>query len=513
MLRNNQHGGLAGKGTEKVDTKRHLKKSLNENIAVFKAVFQNDNSVVYREIENANAGLHACLVYIDGMVNIDVMNKDIICPIMNSKLEALENDANALDTLRNKVICANRIERKGVIDELLLALFNGDVIILVDGSDESLQVNCKGWQTRALEEPSLEKVLRGPKEGFTESIMDNLALIRRRLKTPDLKFKFKETGVRSKTKICLCYIETLVSDEILQELENRLERIDIDGVVSSGHIEELIKDHPMSPFKTIGNTERPDVVAAKLLEGRIAIVVDGTPSTLTLPYVFMEYFQSAEDYYDNYWFSSINRLIRCLGEYFTSSIPAVYVALITYHHEMIPTPLLLSIIASRQNVPFPTIVEAIVLLFVFEVIREASIRMPAPMGQSVSIVGALILGQAAVEARVFSAPMVIIVAATGITGLLTIKLKGASIIIRLGLLLLASFMGLYGYIFGVTGALIYLFSMRSFGVPYMLEYGSINPNDLKDTFIRAPWWYMDLRPKQLAAKNVIRQKTSKIKVK
>ncbi len=513
MFKNKQHGGIVGKGTEKVDTKRHLKKSLNENMAEFKAIFQNDDSVVYREIESTNAGLQACLVYIDGMVNIDVINKDIICPIMNSSLETLESGANTLNTLSNKVICANQIERKGVIDELLLALFSGDVIILVEGFDEALQVNCKGWQTRALSEPSLEKVLRGPKEGFTESIMDNLALIRHRLKTPDLKFKFREIGVRSKTSICLCYIESLINDEILQELEIRLDRIDIDGVVSSGHIEELIRDHPTSPFKTIGNTERPDVVAGKLLEGRIAIVVDGTPSTLTLPYVFMEYFQAAEDYYDNYWFSSINRLIRCLGEYFTSSIPAVYVALITYHHELIPTPLLLSIIASRQNVPFPTIVEAIILLFVFEVIREASIRMPTVMGQSVSIVGALILGQAAVEARVFSAPMVIIVAATGITGLLNIKLKGASIIIRLGLLLLASFMGLYGYIFGVTGALIYLFSLRSFGVPYMLEYGSINPNDLKDTFIRAPWWYMDLRPKQLAAKNVIRQKTSKIKVK
>jgi spore germination protein KA len=497
----------------KNETKQRLKNSLEVNIAVFKAIFQNDNSVVYREFENSNGSLHTCLIYISGMVNTDIINKDIICPIMNSDMEAQDNGSDILDTLSNKVICTNRIDKKGVIDELLLALFNGDVIILVEGSGEALQIDCKGWQTRALEEPSLEKVLRGPKEGFTESIMDNLALIRRRLKTPDLKFKFKELGVRSKTSICLCYIESLVNDEILQELENRLDKIDIDGITSSGYIEELIKDHPLSPYKTIGNTERPDVVAAKLLEGRIAVVVDGTPSTLTLPYVFLEYFQTAEDYYDNYWYSSINRTIRWLGEFFTSSIPAIYIALITYHQEMIPTPLLISITASRQNIPFPTIVEAIILLFVFEVIREASIRMPTPMGQSVSIVGALILGQAAIEARLFSAPMVIIVAATGITGLLTIKLKGASIVMRLALMLLAAFMGLYGYIFGVTGALIYLFSMRSFGVPYMLEYGSLNPIDLKDTFIRAPWWYMGLRPKHIAAKNVIRQKTSKIKVK
>ncbi len=494
-------------------TKQRLNNSLEENLAFFKAVFQNDDSVVYREIENTNGSLHACLIYISAMVNVDIINKDVICPIMNSDLEALENDEDILDTLSNKVICTNRIEKKGSVDELLLALFSGDVIILVEGSGEALQIACKGWQTRALEEPSLEKVLRGPKEGFTESIMDNLALIRRRLKTPDLKFKFKELGVRSKTSICLCYIESLVNNEILQELESRLDKIEIDGVVSSGYIEELIRDHPMSPYKTIGNTERPDVVAAKLLEGRIAVAVDGTPSTLTLPYVYLEYFQTAEDYYDSYWFSSINRIIRWLGEFFTSSIPAIYIALITYHQEMIPTPLLLSITSARQGVPFPTIVESIILLFIFEVIREASIRMPTPMGQSVSIVGALILGQAAIEARLFSAPMVIIVAATGISGLLTIKLKGASIVIRLALMLLSAFMGLYGYIFGVTGAFIYMFSMRSFGVPYMLEYGSLNPVDLKDTFVRAPWWYMNLRPKMIAAKNVIRQKTSKVKVK
>lgn len=178
---------------------------------------------------------------------------------------------------------------------------------------------------------------------------------------------------------------------------------------------------------------------------------------------------------------------------------------------MIPTPLLLSISAARQGVPFPTVVEAILLLFAFEIVREAGIRMPSPMGQSVSIVGALILGQAAIEARIFSAPMVIVVAVTGITGLLTLKLKGASIVVRQIFILLSAFVGLYGYIFGVVGLLIHLFSMRSFGVPYMIEYGSINPVDLKDTIVRAPWWYTSFRPKHIAAKNIIRHAISKPK--
>ncbi len=512
MLRKNQYRKVIRKEPEKADIEQHLKKSLDDNITAFKAVFQNDDSVIFRNFENKNSSFRACLVYIDGMANPDITNKNIIQPIMNSDLEP-EDDTDVLDMLKNKVISTNNIEKTGSVDELLLALFNGHAVLLVENIDKALQIDCKGWQTRAIEEPNMEKVLRGPKEGFTESIMVNLSLIRRKLRTPDLKFKFREIGARSKTKVCLCYIETLISDEILLELEKRLDKIDIDGVLSSNYIEELIRDSPLSPFKTVGNTERPDVVAAKLLEGRIAVLVDGAPSSLTLPYVFMEYFQAAEDYYENYWYSSINRLIRCLGEFLTTSIPAIYVALITYHQEMIPTPLLLSIISARKGVPFPTIVESLVLLLTFEIIREAGIRMPSPMGQSVSIVGALILGQAAIEARIFSAPMVIIVAATGITGLLNIKLKGASIVVRLSLTLLSAFMGWYGFIFGVTGVLIYLFSMRSFGVPYMLEYGSINPLDLKDTFIRAPWWYMNIRPKQIAAKNVIRQKISNVKVK
>jgi spore germination protein KA len=494
------------------NTRQQLTKSLSENVNTFKSIFQNDNTIIFRDIENTHySNFHACLIYIDGMINIDITNKNIIYPLMTADLKSQDTDSNILDKLKNKVVSTSQILKTGIIDDLLLALFNGDAVLLVDNFDEALLISCKGWQTRALEESSLEKVLRGPKEAFTEPIMVNLTLIRRRLKTPDLKFKFKEIGVRSRTKVCICYIETLASEEILEELENRLDKIIIDGIISTGYIEELIKDCPLSPFKTIGNTERPDVVAAKLLEGRIAVIVDGTPSTLTLPFVFIEYFQSAEDYYDNYYFSSINRILRTLGELFTTSIPAIYIALITFHQEMIPTPLLLSIASARQGVPFPSIIEAIVLLFVFEIIREAGIRMPSPMGQSVSIVGALILGEAAIEARLFSAPMVIVVAATGITGILNIKLKGASIIIRLILLLLSAVLGLYGYIFGVLGVLIYLFSMRSFGVPYMLEYGSINPVDLKDTFIRAPWWYMNFRPKHISAKNIIRQSTPKPK--
>lgn len=226
---------------------------------------------------------------------------------------------------------------------------------------------------------------------------------------------------------------------------------------------------------------------------------------LTIPHLFIEYFQANEDYYINFYFSSISRLLRILGFMITVSVPAVYVALVTFHQEMIPTPLLLSISAARQGVPFPTIVETILLLFVFEMLRETGTRMPTNIGQALSIVGALVLGQASVEAKIVSAPVVIVVALSGITGLMIPRIKGAAIILRFVFLLLSAFLGLYGFIFGITGLLLHLCELRSFGIPYMLHLTSLDPEDLKDTAIRAPWWYMKYRPRLIAANNRVRQ--------
>jgi spore germination protein KA len=443
------------------------------------------------------------------MTNHEITHKNIIYPLMNADLSS--NEDGLIKKLKTKVICTSDIKISSAIDDIIVNLLSGDTILIVDGFDDALIINTRGWQTRQIAEPESERTIRGPKEGFTESIIINLSLLRRRIKNSNLKFKVKQLGIQSKTKICISYIEGIADEKILMELENRLGNINIDAILDSAYIQELIMDSPLLPFKTIGNTERPDVVAAKLLEGRIAVLVDGTPTVLTLPYVFLEYFQSNEDYYSSFYYGSINRLLRVIGVFISTSIPAIYVAISTYHQELIPTPLLLSISAARQGVPFPTIIEVILMLFVFEIIREASTRMPAAIGNAISIVGALVLGQSAVEARVISAPVIIVVGFTGITGLIAPKLKGSIIIMRLIFILAAAFLGLYGYIFCIIGLLIMLFSMRSFGVPYMLEIGSIKPNDLKDTIIRAPWWYMEYRPGLIAAKNNIRQSKKKKK--
>ncbi len=485
--------------------------SLDDNVNMFKSILHSDDTIIYREIKNSNSNrFRSCLIYMDGMINVEKMNDNIIQPILDAEFPEHESDTIP-EFLQYKVISANKIERCQDIDELLLSVFNGDSILLTDGYAEALIIKSKGFSVRAIVEPDYEKVLEGPREGFIEAIIPNLSMIRRKLKTSDLKFKFKKIGVRSNTKICICYLESLANDKILKELEYRLDKINIDGILDTGYIEELVMDSPLSPFKTVGGTERPDVVAAKLLEGRIAVVVDGTPVVLTVPFIYMEHFQTPEDYYINYFFASFNRMLRLISEFLTISAPAIYVALTTYHHEMLPTPLLLSIYAARQGVPFPTIVEIIILLFAFEVVRESSTRMPTGMGQSISIVGTLILGQAAVDANFFSAPVVIVTAITGISGLILTKLKGSHIIMRVILLFLATILGLYGYVLGIIGLFIQLFSMRSFGIPYMTNIGSLNASDLKDAGVRAPWWYMAYRPKLIGAKNAIRQSVLKTK--
>jgi spore germination protein KA len=280
----------------------------------------------------------------------------------------------------------------------------------------------------------------------------------------------------------------------------RLNNIDIDGILDSGYIEEMIKDAPYSPFRTIINTERPDVVAAKLLEGRFAVMCDGSPVVLTLPSVFMEVFQSNEDYYDNFIYSSFVRSLRWLCFFLGTSFSAVYVAIVSFHQELIPTPLLIGVYSSRKGAPFPSIVEALGMMIVFEILREAGLRMPKHIGGALTIVGTLVLGDAAVNARIVSAPIVIITSLTGLASIMLPQVLGI-VVIRVIFLLLSSVLGLYGYVLGVMGLAIHMMSMRSFGIPYMINVPSFSAQDIKDTVIRAPWWGMHLRPKMFSKNN------------
>lgn len=498
--------------TGKASYLQPLSPSLDKTIALFRGIFRNDGTLRVRVIENTNRTEVRCgLIYVDGMIDRDLIQNGITKPLMTYEFpeENVGNPEELMEIIRLRIIHISDVMVSTDFEELIAAVVAGKTVFLLDGYAGALNINAQGWETRSIEEPTTEKAVRGPREGFNESLLTNLTLIRRRVQNADLKFVFRDVGTRSKTHICLCYMESLASPDILKELEGRLDRVEIDHLLDTGYLAELIRDEPYSPFEMIGSTERPDSVVGKIMEGRIALLMEGSPFALTLPYVFVENFQASEDYYINFMFATFNRLLRVLGAFMSISIPAVYVALVTFSQEMVPTLLLLSIAIARFSVPFPTIVEALLMLTIFEILREAGARIPNSIGQAVSIVGALVLGQAAVDARIVSAPMVIVVGLTGITTLLNPRLTGPLIVIRIALLTVSFFLGLYGYFFGLLGLVIHLMSLRSFGVPYMLGVGSIRPQDVKDTAIRAPWWDMYLRPAIIGARNMKRKSRRK----
>jgi spore germination protein KA len=472
-----------------------LTKSLDKNLKTLKELFTDDDTLVTRYvINNHQQDLHFYIAYSDPLVNSFTVNEDIIKPLMHSQIIQYGDPEHLIHQV---VLISEAKKAKNFLD-IVNAITYGDTVVLAEGSDEALLLNTKGFSARGISEPDNEKVLSGPREGFAEALIPNLCLLRRRLRTNDLKLRYYTLGTRTRTTACVCYLDSLVNHDILKDLNQRLTEIDIDGVLDTEYINELTKDSPYSLFRTIGTTERPDSTVAKLLEGRIAVFLDGTPVVLTIPYLFIENFQSSEDYYINYFYSSFTRLLRMISFFICIAFPAFYIATVAFNREMLPTDFLVNIASERQSVPLSAASEAFVMLILFALLKETGVRMPSNLGQSLSIVGALIIGQAAVEAKLVASPMIIVIALTGISGLLVTKLNSAIIYLQIFLLLLASTMGFYGLNLGMCFIIIHLLNLHSFGIPQITLSGELQAQELKDVPIRAPWWTMRTRPKALS---------------
>ena len=478
---------------------------LEANVRYLKEnIFAKDDTMQFRRLRNhSGPGFAFCLVFADGMANNKMMADDVVRPLIQYRFPDRVDDL--MELLETNVVFPNGAERTAEMEKIVQAAVYGDTVLLADGCPEALVLETKGFKVRSIEEPMTERVLRGPREGFNESLLMNLTLLRRKLRTPDLKMQYMTFGRRTRTKACVCYLDSVVDRHALDELKKRLKKVDIDGTLDTEYLADLVRDHPWSGVDTVGTTERPDVVAGKLLEGRVALLLDGTPQVLTVPYLFLESFQSDEDYYLNFWFASIGRLLRILSFLISITFPGIYVALVAFHPEVLPLPLLISISQARLGVPFPTVLEMLFMLVVFEMLRESGARMPGMMGQTLSIVGALVIGQAAVEAKIVSAHIIIVVALTAITGMMNPKIKGFTILVRFVILLMVSMLGLYGFLFGVIGLLAYLYSVESFGTPILTNTRATHPQEWKDSAIRAPWQVMLRRPVGLS-RNRVRQK-------
>lgn len=481
------------KGAEQETKDLVLTASLDKNVRTVEKLFEDVDILRVRRVEsNFDSDLRYCMIYCDGVVNSDAINENLVKPLMLSRVSPSGGDF--ADTVIRRIVQICDAKKTDSFQEIVESVSYGNTALFIEGQDRAVLLDTKSFQTRSTAEPDNEKGLLGPRDGFTESLLGNLSLIRRRMLTSDLKMKSMTLGTRTRTKVYVCYMDSIVNKQILAELYSRLEPIDIDGILDVNYITEQVMDSPWSPFRTVGYTERPDVVMGKLLEGRIALFVDGTPVVLTVPYLFIENFQSSEDYYMNFFYSSFSRMLRIIGFLLTITVPGLYISVAAFHHEMFPLQLFISIAAERQSVPLPAAMEAFVMLVLFDILKETGARMPSTIGQALSIVGALVIGQAAVEAQLVAAPMVIVIALTGITGLLVPKLNAPTIYLRIILLILSSMFGFFGLMLGLTCVIIHILNLYSFGVPQIMLSRKLQYQNVKDTFIRAPWWQMIRRP-------------------
>lgn len=384
-------------------------------------------------------------------------------------------------------------------DEVIHEMLNGSFAIAFESFHLFICIGMPNTNIRQVAEPTSQTVIRGPKDSFVEASSINLALIRRRIRNKNLRFEAFYLGTETKTKVYIGYMNEIANEKIVEEVRKRLKNVNVSAIFESGNIEELIVDKTLTVFPLAFNTERPDTVAGQLLEGKICIIVDGTPFVLLVPAVFTDFFISSEDYYHHYSISSFLRLIRYIAFLIVLIVPSAYVGILTYHPELVPTYLLINIMAQREGVPFPAVVEVLIMEFTFEILREAGIRMPRAVGQTVSIVGALVIGQAAAEAGLISNIMVIIVAITATANFVApvYSLSAATRILRLFLIPIAGFLGLYGVLLGLVVMVAHLDSLRSFGVPYLAPIAPLNIEDQRDVFIRFPYWGLRRRPSYL----------------
>ncbi|MDG0809892.1 spore germination protein [Cohnella rhizosphaerae] len=373
---------------------------------------------------------------------------------------------------------------------LVKQILQGNAAILADGEASALVAQVQAYEQRSIQEPLKESTLRGSKEGFVENIRANQSLIRRRIVHADLKMEAFTIGEYTQTEVALVYMQGLADGEVLASVREKLRGIELKGVIDSAYIEEWIENNSFSLFSQIQNTERPDIVSASLLQGKIALLTDGTPFALVLPVTLWSGLQSADDYFERFVFVLLTRFIRYVMTFISFALPAIYVALTTFHPEMVPSNLMISIATARENSPFPTVIEVFLMMFVFDGLQEAGVHLPNQLGPVVSIIGALVIGQAAVEAGIISTPIIIVISLTGVAAY-TIPRYSATLpfrLLRYILLFITGLLGFVGFAYGIIFLLIHLVMLESFGTPYLSPLAPFDGRRIKDLFVRYPFW-------------------------
>lgn len=502
--------------TEEQKDPMPIASSLDINVDKVKFLFDNTFDLAFRDFMiGGKLNLKATLIFINGLNDKISVENHILNPLTQQRFDHYNNDYELFfKDLKSSILTQLSISECFDLNEAIDGILVGKTVLFINHMPYGMLIDNRKWKDRAIEHPLIEDVIRGPHEGFNETLITSISLIRRRLKTPLLTFEMQKIGTLTKTEIVIAYIRGVANEKVLEEIKLRLSRIQVDCILDSGYIEQYIEDEPLSPFPTIGNTEKPDVVVSKLLEGRFAIIVDGSPAVLTLPFLFVEALQTSEEYYLTPWLVSFMRILRFLSLFLVIYVPGIYIAIINHHQDIIPTHLIITLAAAIEGVPFSPFMEVLIMSSLFLILREAGVRMPRAIGQAISIVGALILGQAAVEAGFVSNPVVMISALAGIAGFVIYPLNSPTTLLWFAFAFLGNFAGLYGILFGTILLLAHLVGLRSFGSPYFSPIAPRTSSEFfKDVLLRAPLWTLNTGPKGINWRKVDKGNVDKLKYK
>ncbi len=478
-----------------IPEKTKLNDNLISNLDYIRRRFDYSCDLMIHEIKPN--GIRCAVISIDNMINKDILGQAVLKPLYSYDFSNKTSD-ECMKTIETELLYIDDISRISTFEEVYRFILSGFAVLALDGCNQMLSIGVQGYQSRSISEPESDVVQRGSKEGFVEPIRTNMSLLRRRMKTPELKFEILTAGNLSKTEICLCYLNNAVSKDILAEVKKRINAMNIDTVFAAGYMVSYLEDSGgISPFRSIGITERPDTLCGKLTEGRIGILIDGVPSALIVPYLFAEYFQTLDDYSNRPYFAAFTRLLKFAAFIISILLPGIYTALGSFNPEMFPTLMLNKIAVSIGDTPLSLMSETLLILLVYEIMRESGLRMPQPLGYAVSIVGGLVIGDTAINAGLIGAPTLMVVAISAICSYIIPNLYAPAAILRIVFTIIGGTLGIWGIAAAFCMVCVNLCSRTSFGIPYTSPITPFGATALRDVFFRADWKTLSLKNEKI----------------
>lgn len=492
---------------EKYENKE-ISGDLSETITFINKVIGDNSDFIVRKITIFGT-FKVAVFYISNLIDVSSVNEDLLRPLLYPPQHVNTKEINRLNIiqlLEEEVLYHSEITHESKVYALVEAILAGETVIAIDGVQEAFRIDTREVEKRSITSPETEQVIIGPREGFIERLGTNIGLLRYRLPSSDFCVKTMTVGRITKTKVAICYLKGIANPVLIEEVEKRLKKIDIDAILDAGYLEQFLEDNHLTPFPQTLLTERPDSTVGNLIEGRVAVLLDGSPFALLVPVVFSQFYQATEDYSSRFVLGSFIRLVRMLALVFSLVFPSLYVSFISFNPELLPTEFAVAVAGGRAGVPYPAVIEVLIMEGAMEILREATVRLPKQIGGALSIVGVLIIGQAAVEAGL-SSPITVVVIAMTTIGSFATPVYGASFALRMlrfPLVILAGIFGLYGVMIGLIVILNHMLSLKSYGIPYMSPVSPGNPEGMKDVIIRFPFQWMPRRPIIFHPENDIR---------